>query len=414
MPDFTKEGLIYEVYVRSPQDLAPPLRSDVAYVPDGMIDMAGQEIVVPQGGLTIRGIDFAISGLIDSTNDHTMFVDDGVFSGRLSLHDLFISVSGTNSITGVLDNDGNNSAAEFVDVNFINCTELIQMDNYRQLFMDDVAFINCTDGFTLDGTMGGGIVLTNAVVIETPTTEIMGMALPLVEFSGALLKKGASLSLQGRVRSNLNALDISDSASVCDFEPDNIVSDASFLIDGLAVNKDSDAFPNMPASSVKANFKNCTGTEDTHIGGQWSISTEIPTAIVGANTPVKLAGETAYIDLQHFIDPPTADNAFEYGGTDEIDVAVNVTISLSGTNNHVAKILIVQWDSSADSGNGAYVTLATSGGSTLNAAGRAEDVGLVSTARMNTDDRIEIWVENNTPSSTITAELGGIVIISER
>lgn len=388
-----------QVIVNSASQFDGNLKSDVVYLVDGVIDMGATQITVPQGGLTIHGLDLAVSGLSTSENSHTLFIDDGVFSGDLFLRDMFVTVSGVGSQVFDLDNDGNNDAVECTMFNFVNCTSLGILSNYRQGLWDGFATVACVDGLTMDGTWSGGFAALTSIIVTAGTP-----------FTGTLLKKGAALVVNGSIRSDMNALQIDDTGAVCDFEPANITNDAEFLMNGVRVNPGANAFPNMPASSVKANFTNCVGTPNTHIGGQWSITSAVATDLTVATgqNPNKLAGVTTYVDLQHF--SGAVDNAYTYIGTDEVAVVVSGVLGIAGTANDVICAIIRHWDDSAST----YFDIAMSGGVTMNAGGRAEGVSLEGIIDMDTSDRVEIWIENQSGDRNATADLGGIVHISRR
>ena len=373
------------------------LDSGTAYLIDGVIDMGSTQITVPQGGLTLVGLDLSISGLSTSESSHTLFIDDGVFSGDLFLRNMFVEVSGSGSKVFDLDNDENLGAVECSSFNFVRCTSLGILSNYRQGLWDEFATIACVDGLIMEGNWSGGFAILTAIIVSAGTA-----------FTGTLLKKGTALVIAGSIRSDMNALQLDAAGSVCDFEPANITNDSEFLMNGVRVNPASAAFPNMPASSVKANFTNCVGTPNTHIGGQWSITSTALTTISTINTPVKLAGTTTYVDLQHFTG--AANNALTYIGADTAAVVISGVLPLTGTNNDVINVKIRHWDNSAS----AYVEISQSGGVTMNAGGRAEGVSLEGILNMDTDDRIEIWVENQSGSRNVTADLGGLIHLSRR
>lgn len=50
----------------------------------------------------------------------------------------------------------------------------------------------------------------------------------------------------------------------------------------------------------------------------------------------------------------------------------------------------------------------------MNAGGRAENVGLHAFCDFDQNDRLEVWVENQTAANDVTAKLGGIISINER
>lgn len=384
------------VRVTGPGDLSGDLRSDVVYFIDGNIDMGATQIKVPQGGLTLRGLGRDVSSIFSAENSYTMFIDPDVgYAGDIFMQDMFLTVSGTGSQVYDLDNQQNGGAAECVNFNFVGCTSLGTLNNYRQGLWDDFALIACADGLTIDGTWSGGFAILTSVVVSAGTP-----------FTGTVLKKGASLVVNGSIRSDINALQLDGTGAVCDFEPTNITNDAEFRMIGVRTNAASTSFPNMPSSSVKARFSNCVGTRNTYVGGQWKITATASTSTTAA-TPVKIAGTTTYDDLQWF--SQTTDNAFVYDGTDDIEVNIIADLSFDGTNGHKIKTLIRKWDDSASS----YVTIASSGQQTMSAGNRVDVTSIHGFAMLSTNDRIEMWVENDSNGS-VTAALDGLVSINER
>ena len=384
--------------VRDKQDLSGDLRSDVAYVIDGVVDMGSTSIVVPEGGLTIIGLDFNISSLESSENNYTMFVSPGgSYSGDLVLRSLQVTTSGTSSQLLDINNDGNGNALECTDVNFFNCTSLGEMTAYRQGLWSRTGIIQCDDGLTLSGTWSGGFAILDSILVSAGVT-----------FNGVILKEGTTLSIQGSVRSNMNALQLGASGNISDLQPSNIVNDNEFRMEGVRCNPAATAFPNFPASSVKARFSKNAGFRNTYVGGQWSVTSSATTTISAANTPVKLAGTTTYSDLQWF--QGSTDNAMELISSESIEVQALCVLTITGTNGDQVSIQIRKWDDSASS----YTTLSESGPRTLNSGGRAEGIELFAYAEMDENDRIEVWIENQSASRNVTAEIGGLFGITER
>ena len=206
----------------------------------------------------------------------------------------------------------------------------------------------------------------------------------------------------------MNALQLGDSGAISDFAPSNITNDAEFRMIGVRCNPDATPFPNMPASSVKARFSRCVGFRNTYVGAQWKVTTEAVTTISAANTPVKAAGTTTYEDENWFSN--TTDNAFVYDGSEEIGVTIFCNLSFSGGSGDQINVILRHWFDSTSS----YIDLAESGPFTMNSAGRAENIGVHAFCDCNQNDRLEVWVENQTDSSNVTMKLGGIVSINER
>lgn len=386
------------IRVTRPEDLAGDLRSDVVYIVDGIVDMGDTQIKVPQNGLAIQGFDFGTSGLTTSQASHTLFIDpDTGYAGDVFLRNMFVTVSGAGSQVFDLDNQQNGGAVECTDFNFVSCTSLGTLNNYRQGLWSDFALVSCTTGITMDGTWSGGFAILTAIIVSAGTP-----------FTGTVLCAGASLVVNGSIRSDLNALQIDSTGEISDFAPANIANDAEFRMIGVRCNPAATPFPNMPASSVKARFSNCVGFRNTYVGAQWSVTTEATTTIAAANTPVKVAGTTTYADQNWFDN--TTDNAFRYIGSDQIGVIIHGEISFTGTNGNQINVILRHWIDSTSS----YDDLAESGPFTMNAGGRAENVGLHAFCDFDQNDRLEVWVENQTAANDVTAKLGGIISINER
>ena len=122
------------IIVNSADDLSGTLDSTKEYFINGIIDMGSTQIVVPVGGLSLAGYNLDISGLTSSASGYTMFVSESlaIGSGNVLGKDYFVSVTGTGSKVYELYDATGNSAFEFVRINYINCTSLGDLYDYRQ------------------------------------------------------------------------------------------------------------------------------------------------------------------------------------------------------------------------------------------------------------------------------------------
>jgi len=386
------------VIVKSASDLSGTLSSDVLYLVDGVVDMGATQIKVPSGGIAIHGLDFGVSGLTTSEASHTLFIDpDTGYAGTVLLRNLFVTVSGSGSQVFDLDNEENGGAVECTDFNFVSCTSIGTLNNYRQGLWSDFALVACTDGLEVDGTWAGGFAILTSIVVSAGTA-----------FTGTILKAGASLVVNGSIRSDINALQIDSTGGISDFAPSNVTNDAEFRMIGVRCNPAATPFPNMPASDPKARFSSCVGFRNTYVGAQWSITSEATTVISAANTPVKVAGTTTYADENWFRN--TTDNAFVYDGSDQIGVVIHGQISFTGTTGDQINVIARHWIDATSS----YVDLSETGAFTMNSGGRAENIGVLAFCDFDENDRMEIWVENQSAAKNVTAKLDGIVSISER
>lgn len=386
------------VIVKSKADLLS-IDSTKNYIIDGDINMGSQSIEIPEGGLSIAALNGArdTSSLFSTSDDHTMFTSPvGGYSGDVVIDGMTVSTSGANSKVFDLDNDENFNAIDVTAANFTDCTSLGELSNYRQLLLNNVGIVNVDDGLTFSGTWAGGIAILTSIAVNFP--------------AATLLKEGTSLAIQGSVRSDINFNNVNSSSVLCDFQPSDISTDGGFSLSNVRTTA-TNALPNFPSSDVKARVRNCLGLDNTYVGGEYKIATTATTVISSVNTLVKMAGTTTYDDLQWF--SQTTNNSFVYDSTQSVNVRIESSLSFSGSNNRVVGIQIRKWDNSAS----AYVDVGARFAATLNGGGagtRAENVVCIGNTELDENDRIEIWIENQTDTSNITAIAGGFVGLTER
>lgn len=373
------------------------LDSNVVYHIHGEIDLEANSLVVPTTGASVSTINGArdVSRLTSSENSYTMFESPfGSYSGNLLLSDITITVGGVGSQVFNLDNDENSGALDIMGINLTSCTSLGELSNYRQLFIDNSGIISISDGLTLSGTWSGGITVVSSVTISLPA-------------SVTLFKEGSSLTFAGSIRSDMNFLNVDATSEFMDFQESNILSDEGVIISGFRTVA-NDAMPNLPSSSVKVKYTNCVGLKNTYIGGEYTITSSSTTTISSSSTLVKMAGTTTYNDMQWFSN--TADNAFVYDSDQTVEIEVKGALAFSNSNNKVMGLQVRQWDDSAS----AYVNIGSRYTQTFNGTGAIEAITFFARATIDQNDRIEVWIENQTDTSNITAELGGFVGVSER
>ncbi|MGB1215969.1 MAG: hypothetical protein ACPG4X_21560 [Pikeienuella sp.] len=380
------------IFVTDPDQLLD-IDSTKNYMIDGVIDLGARSITIPEGGLSISGLNGArdTSKLITSEDNHTLFVT-GTYSGGIVMESLTITVDGTGSKVFDIDNAENSGAIDITGVNFTGCTSLGELTDYRQIFFDGCGFINIGDGLTFNGTWNG-LVATNSIAIGSS------------DFT--MFSEGVGLTFSGSIRADMNFLNVTAGSTFMDFAESDIVPDAGVLLNGFRTAA-TDSLPNLPSSSTKVRYSRCTGIRDTYVGGQWTITTPAATSIAASNTKYKAAGGVTYTDLQWFTSG--GDNAMTYDSSEDIEVEIKAVLTLSGTNNDQANVCIRQYDASA----AGYVDLSSSGAATLNASGRAEGVAVFGYATLNEGDRLELWIENLTGARDITVQSGGLFGVVER
>lgn len=387
------------INVTTAAQLAGTLSSDVVYYIDGKIDMGSDSITVPEGGLTMTGAGYDISSIYSTSANATLFVSPGgSYSGNLNLAYLTLYATGTSAQVFNLDNAGNFSAIELLVVNLgtfgapgTETTSLGTLANYRQMFMNGCAIIRIEDGLELVGAWAGGLTVTDSIMLVIPAGV-------------SVFKAGTGFAVAGSVRTNMNALSITDTTTVFDFAPANITEDQGFILDGARFPVTSDPLPNLPVTSTKRFSRNCSGIENSFPGGVWSLTTEAATACT-VNVPIKLAGVTTYSNTQWILG--LLDNAFIMESAAPLRFRVQGNLELNGTKNDVLDVTVRVWDTSA----GSYVDVQTFRRSVTDVSGKSSDAGFFNfecyTPLLSEDDRIELWVTNVTGSRDVTVLEGG-------
>jgi hypothetical protein len=385
------------VYVKKASQLTGTLDSNKLYFLDGEINMGLESIIVPPTGLSIAGHGFGISGLVSTEDNHTLFVTNGVtYSGDLYLTSIDIRCTGIGSKVFDIDNQENSNATEWNTVNFLSCTSLGEIKNYRQGLCRNIAWISCKDGLTMTGAWSGGWAAVDSIIVGAPLT-------------GVLFRAGAGLLISGSFRTDMNILQLGTAGGIfCDFSPANIALDGGFSVDNLRANPDANNFPNMPNTSVKARYRSCAGVRNTYVGASGTITTSVVTTVTTSGVYYSMAGSLS-------VDEPTWLILFEDAGIEfnsEIPTAFDLAgaFSFAGPNNQVLSLKLYKYTADTMVWSPASPAFEV----TMNAADRAENVSFGTFVDMVKGDRLEFRVANLTGTGDITALLGGQVRLKER
>lgn len=389
------------IVVTEGSQLGGTIDSTKEYYLDGIIDMAGEEITVPAGGLFISGINFDLSGLVNTANNEKLFV--GANAGDVLFMNFFIEMSGAGSQVYDLTDDDGTHAIEIDRVNYNNCTSLGTASGYRQGLETGTGRFGGTPEMTLAGTWAGGFFIDVSIVRG------------LTAGAYSLFKAGASFSMASRFRSNQN-IDLPTSASFFDFSPSNFVNPSTVQLDNCLVSRNfvfdsSDALliPNMDAADLEAQWRGNTGIDNTFIGGESCITvTALTSLTMGVSAPV--AGTYVASDLQHFDAP--ANGQLRHLGASPLEYKVQADYPMDGTAGDVL-ILIVQ--KSINDGS-TWTDEITQTREVNNFPGPVDKAlfNLRGKLTLANDDRIRIAVENTTSGNDVTAELDSCFDVEER
>ena len=398
----------YEIVVKQASDLSGTLLSTKVYVIDGVIDMGTQTITVPIGGLEIKGHGVNTSKLLSTENSYTMFVDASNDAGNIFISEVTIEVSGTSSLVFDLDNSGAGGAAEINSTNFEDCTSLGTLDAYRQFLLMNSFWLGCNDGLTFAGAWAGGAFIDTLLIRDFDplgggNTVFTGSTSPALTFAS-------------RFYCNAN-INVPTGATVFDFAASMFTNDGDFeLITGEYTGAGTVVAVKSPVidnTSTKSRFRDNNGLDNTYIGGRWYIDTgnAVVTTISIVDTFVKAAGTTTEEDLQWT--SSAGDNDLTFDSTQDVKVqiigSINVTAASGGSDKNIT-LTIRHWDNSA----GGYVDLPNKARGVSTSAATYHNVAVIGYATVSENDRIELWIENNTDTVNLTVEEGSLFSVSER
>src|SRR5690606_34502148 len=233
------------------------LDSTKVYVLDGAIGLAdGQSIIVPSGGLTIKGFGFNVSALNATAANHTMFTSPVGGSGDLVLVDFAVATTGSNSKVFDIEDATGNHAIEIEYVNFNGCTSLGKQKGYRQGTWTTVGLYGCDDGLQLSGEWNG-------YKVSNSNCFSFGAA-------GTLFKKDVDTLFNNRLFLNVN-VDMPTGAVLADFEDTNFNDNELFQINSsiaklngvIDIDNAAALVPNISANNLKSLWVGNIGLPDT-------------------------------------------------------------------------------------------------------------------------------------------------------
>ena len=396
-------GLLNRIIVTQPSDLAGELSSNKQYFIDGIIDMGTQQVEVPAGGLYMSGYNFDISALISSEDNFTLFTSPVGGSGNILIEDCFFTTSGANSkVYDIVSNTGF-EAIELARVNYIDCTSLGEIDNYRQGLEDGTGRFGGSPSLTLTGVWVGGFRVTTSIVrsLSASMTE-------------PLFKAGAGFVMESRFLTDLNC-DLPALAALLDFSPANFPNPSTIQLqscivtrDGVSNAPDPNITPNISHTNLSSDWQGNNGVLNTFVGGAVTVSTEIETSISTISTPVDIAGLFAETDLQHFDSP--ADGVLRHLGSTPLEFNVNFNFSMLGNKDDSYQVSLVVNDGVTD-------TVSFSQSRVINNAAGSRDLayfGGTTGVFLGGNDTIRWQVANLGSTQDCTLELDSSSRVSER
>lgn len=389
--------------------LGGTIDSTKQYFIDGVVDMGNTQVVVPTTGISIRGLSFDTSGLISSENNYTMFVSESpvIGSGNVLGTDYYISVTGTGSKVYELYGDTGNEAIEFNRINYINCSSLGDIYDYRQGLEIGTARFGGSPSLTFNGLWLGGYRITTSIVRGLSPT-----------MTDALFKEGLLFQMNNRFVTDIN-VDLPALAPLMDFRPVNFPNSSTLQIQDAIVSRngvfdpnDSNISPNISQMDLSSYWKDNIGLDNTYVGGTINCVLDTPTTINTVNVWETLQVNTLATNLEH-MDSPAAGQLRNLGNTPrEFEITANLNIDCSA--NRDLEVRFVKWDDSASANVPLDYTIQRRPVNNFT-GGRDVAFFIMSVgAILDINDYLFLEVRNITDNSNVTLELGSFFRVQER
>ena len=380
--------------------------SSKQYFLDGIIDLGATQITVPTTGITIAGLSFDISGLISSEDNYAMFVSEtpAIGSGNVLGADFFISVTGGGSKVYELYDATGFNAFEFARINYIDCSSLGDIYDYRQGLEEGTGRFGGSPSLTLHGLWVGGYRITTSIVRSLAGT-----------MTAPLFKEGLIFQMNSRFLTDINC-DLPTLAPFSDFKPVNFpnpstvqLKGAIFTRDGGFNPNDTNIFSDLEASDLACDWDNNIGIKNTFIGGALNNDATVETVIVTQGEAVDLNGTFSTKDLQHFDSP--ANGRLRHIGTNPTDFLVTWDLLIDGKDNDNYELFLIKIDSLAN------VTVEVAQVRTVNNFQGGRDVGIWTGSApitLNQNDLVFWQIANLLDDDNCTLEVDSTWTITER
>lgn len=375
------------------------------YFLDGIIDIGSNSITVPATGIQLKGYSFDVSGLTSSVDNYTMFISESIAigSGNALGGDYLISVTGANSKVYELYDATGFNAFEFVRINYIDCTSLGDLYDYRQGLEDGTGRFGGSPSLTLHGLWRGGYRITTSIV--------RGLAGTMTE---PLFKEGTLFQMNSRFLTDINC-DLPTLAPLCNFVDTNFPNPSTIQVKGAIISRngafnanDSNIFPNLSASNLSCDWDGNIGIPNTFVGGTINNTAEVLTVISTQGVAVDLNGTFTTIDLQHFDSP--ANGQLRHIGINPREYIVNFDFILDGQQNAEYELFLLK-------SNGGTPSIEYTQVRVINNLQGGRDVcyfnGQTSVI-LNQNDYVFWQVANITGTQNCTLELDSTWIVKER
>lgn len=380
------------------QFLALPDPTQFSYLIDATEFILTKPINVPGSGVN-GGLTFF--GLGNNFTTISISVAQPMFTGggNLFLNDMIVSANTVGSSVFAMTSATAFEAVELINVNFQFCESLGYLDGFRQGLIINGFLFGDKQGLEFRGTWSGGYRVDASRFIFTPT------------IGSYMFKSAIGHSFGSRFVTNANST-IGSGSIGHDFREDTFVNDAEFQVIDAQFDGNGTYINGITASSIKSLWRDNRGVDDTFQGCVYRNTTDTVTNIQGVSNYAELAIVNSVIeDVWHGSQSASFFHA-RYLSSLAINVRVEIVLALSSGANNEIEIEIRKYDSANTTFTSLENFKLTANGGSL--GDRVQPITLPTFTRLEQDERIRIFVRNNSQNRDISTELGSKLIISKR
>jgi len=378
--DIVPTSTSFYVVVDTIEDLPSPvggvitLADETAYLFVTTIDLLGDRLV---GGnnTTILGTSSETS-IITSTG---LGLGIPLFSSLYTTPIRHVSFSDIDTAINI-QGDANSAALDWTGVNFVNVPNVGVLNGGANFIFSKGAFINSkgllisgswdtvsSDNslFSGDGTAGSIIELSSSCIITRRFRIIYSAIIAFSSSVGIEVDALATLPIEG------------------------------FILDTVSFSGGGVYLSGIDSKSIYSNFVNCTNLINTYeFSNIYMNGNATATTFAGVGVPTKILGTTTDNSLSQKFTHTSNRSTYTGGRTRIFNVSSVTTIISSSSNDQVG--VYVAKNGAVINSSETYIT--------TNASNRAENAFVQTVVELETNDYIEIWVENNSDSSSLTAQ----------
>lgn len=379
------------VFVSSLDDLPAPvagvitLEANHTYQLTKSLNLAGNRLYCPNR--------VAITGYSPETCilSGTVPAGQALITAEDTLQLRSISLSTPNPLSYCVSMDGTGKSNVVVDwfaVNFLSGTAgtFKNMDNFIYLLG---AVLPPANGFIFDGSF-------NTIALELSLLNLSASG-----FVGVNILPTCTVNRRFRFF-NSSIIALHSGSTGISVQPSSLVDPETCIFSFLNFSGPGTKVDGITYLSDFARWRECRGIKNTTRAAQlyWSNSA-LNTTIPSRGTPVKVNAVTTANPLnQRFTH---TNNRLTYISTYETDFAVSAIISATAGNNNILSVYIYK--------NGVLVPGSIQTATTAaTGTGRADNLSTETIVSLAQNDYIEIWVSNNSATTSVMASSGSLII----